>query len=213
MRRIAFALLGLLLCFTTHAAIAPGDMPSDALRSTQKGQLVTVSSLHGKVVVISFWATWCGYCMKEMPVLINLQALARRRHLPLQVVSIDDKESRNTFVSASRVLRPKLPNLLITWDRDGDMGKPYGVKGIPVMVMLHRDGSVAHVHIGYGENMPDTLVAEINDLLDNPATPTPAVAANRSRWTNEPRSRFTQTTHKSILPLRRPTGSLRVLTA
>lgn len=178
MRRLAVALLALTLSFASHAAIAPGDTPPDALGTTQRGDVVTISSLHGKVVVISFWATWCGYCMKEMPVLANLQALATKRHLPLQVVSIDYQESRRTFVKASRALRPKLPDLLITWDRDGDIGKPYGVKGIPVMVMLHRDGSVAHVHIGYGEDMLDTLVEEINDLLNEPAKGSPSVAAN-----------------------------------
>ena len=178
MRRLAFALLGLVLCFATHATIAPGDTPPDALGTAPKGDVVTLSSLHGKVVVISFWATWCGYCRKEMPVLANLQALATQRKLPLQVVSIDYQESRQTFVRASRAIRRKLPSLLITWDRDGDIGKPYGVKGIPVMVMLHRDGTVAHVHIGYGEDMLDTLVAEINGLLNEPAASTPAVAAN-----------------------------------
>lgn len=181
MRRIAYALLGLLLCFTTHAAIAPGDMPPDALGTTRDGQVVTVSSLHGKVVVISFWATWCGYCMKELPVLANLQNWATKRHLPLQVVSIDYKEDLSTFVRASRALRPRLPNLLITWDRHGDMGKPYGVKGIPVMVMLHRDGSVAHIHIGYGEDMLEQLVAEINGLLNEQSSSPPSVAANSSR--------------------------------
>ena len=178
MRRIASALLGFLLSFTTHAAVALGDMPPDALGTTQAGQVVTVSSLRGNVVVVSFWATWCGYCMKELPVLANLQAVATQRHLPLQVVSIDYQESRQTFVRASRALRIKLPNLLLTWDRDGSMGKPYGVKGIPVMVMLHRDGSVAHVHTGYGEDMLDTLVAEINALLNEPATSTPTIAVN-----------------------------------
>lgn len=178
MRRISFALLGFLLCFASHAAIAPGDVPPDALGTTQKGQVVTVSSLRGKVVVISFWATWCGYCMKEMPVLANLQALATKRQLPLQVVSIDYKEDRQTFVRASRALRSRLPDLLITWDRDGEMGKPYGVKGIPVMVMLHRDGTVAHVHVGYGEDMLDSLVTEINNLLDEPENVAPSVAAN-----------------------------------
>ena len=45
-------------------------------------------------------------------------------------------------------------------------GKPYGSdKGIPVMVMPRRDGTVAHVHVGYGEDMLDTLVGEINELL------------------------------------------------
>jgi thiol-disulfide isomerase/thioredoxin len=179
MRRIGVALLGLLLCFAAQAGMKPGDTPPDALGTTQAGQAVSVSSLHGKVVVISFWATWCGYCMKEMPVLANLQQLATERGLPLQVVSIDSEEPRDVFVRSSRTLRRSLPGLLITWDRDGALGKPYGAdKGIPVMVMLHRDGSVAHVHVGYGEDMLDSLVAEINALLGEPPPAPAAVAAN-----------------------------------
>jgi thiol-disulfide isomerase/thioredoxin len=179
MRRIGMALLGLMLCVAANAEVRPGDTPPDALGTTQAGQAVSVSSLHGKVVVLSFWATWCGYCMKEMPVLANLQSLATERGLPLQVVSINSRESRETFVRSSRALRRSLPGLLITWDRDGALGKPYGAdEGIPVMVMLHRDGTVAHVHVGYGEDMLDSLVAEINALLGEPAPASAAVAAN-----------------------------------
>ena len=177
MRRIAAVLLGLMFCLAAHAHVQPGDTPPDALGTTQDGQEVTVSSLHGKVVVISFWATWCGYCMKEMPVLANLQALATQRGLPLQVVTVNDREDRRIFVNTVRALRPRLPGLLMTWDRDGTLGKPYGTdKSIPVMVMLHRDGRVAQVHVGYGEDMLDSLVAEINALLVEPA-PVVAVAA------------------------------------
>ncbi|MES2311235.1 MAG: TlpA disulfide reductase family protein [Pseudomonadota bacterium] len=176
MRRIGVVLLGLMLCFSARAEIQPGETPPDALGTTQHGEVVSVSSLHGKVVVISFWATWCGYCMKEMPVLANLQSLATERNLPLQVVSINSRESRDVFVRSSRALRKSLPGLLITWDSDAAIGKPYGAdKAIPVMVMLHRDGTVAHVHVGYGEDMLDSLVAEINALLAEPAS-SPAVA-------------------------------------
>lgn len=178
MRRIGIALLGLMLCFTARAEMKPGETPPDTLGTTQRGDAVTVSSLHGKVVVISFWATWCGYCMKEMPVLANLQTLATERGLPLQVVAINHREDRDTFVRTSRALRRNLPGLLITWDGDGAIGKPYGVTGIPVMVMLHRDGTVAHVHVGYGEDMLDSLVAEINALLSEPSAASAAVAAN-----------------------------------
>jgi thiol-disulfide isomerase/thioredoxin len=137
---------------------------------------VTISSLHGKVVVISFWATWCGYCMEEMPVLAKMQALATQRGLPLQVVAVNHLENRDTFVRTSRVLHKSLPELLVTWDRNGVIGKPYGVSGIPVMVMLHRDGTVAHVHVGYGPDMLDTLVREINALLLEKPAETAAVA-------------------------------------
>lgn len=172
MRRIMFALFAMLLCFAAQAEIKPGDVPPDALGKTRDGQAITVSSLHGKAVVISFWATWCGYCMKEMPVLVNLQTVATQRKLALQVVSVDSEEERAVFVRAARALQPQLPGLLLTWDGDGKIGEPYGANhSIPVMVMLHRDGTVAHVHVGYGEDMLDTLVAEINALLAEPAPP------------------------------------------
>jgi thiol-disulfide isomerase/thioredoxin len=165
----------LLLAFAARAQVEPGAVPPDALGSTRGGQPVSLSALHGRVVVISFWATWCGYCMKEMPVLAGLQNAATERGLPLQVVSVDYREDRQTFVHSARALGKRLPSLLVTWDRTGAIGKPYGAnKGIPVMVMLHRDGTVAHVHVGYDEDMLDTLVAEINSLLTEPA---PAVGA------------------------------------
>lgn len=175
MRRLGTALLGLMFCLAAHAGVQPGDVPPDALGTTQDGKTVSVSSLHGKVVVVSFWATWCGYCMKELPVLAGLQTLATERGLPQQVVTINHEEDRQTYVRTVRALRPRLPGLLMTWDRDGSLGKPYGTdKGIPVMVMLHRDGTVAHVHVGYGEDMLDSLLTEINALL---AEPVPAAVA------------------------------------
>ncbi len=177
MRRIAIALCGLLIACCAQAQVRPGDIPPDALGSTLDGQDVSLSSLNGKVVVVSFWASWCGYCMKELPVLANLQATAAARGLQLQVVAVDYREDRGIFERYARPLQARLPSLMISWDRDGSVGEQFGAdNGIPVMVMLHRNGSVAHVHAGYGENMLNTLVAEINDLLREPVPP--GVAAN-----------------------------------
>ena len=111
--------------------------------------------------------------------LAGLQSLATQRHLPLQVVSVDYRESHDTFRRSAQLLNKRLPNLLIRWDRRGTIGAPYGTAGgIPVMVMLHRDGTVANIHIGYGEDMLDSLIAEINGLLKEPAPATRALAAH-----------------------------------
>lgn len=169
LRKIALALLGLMLCCAANAAIKPGDIPPQALGSNSRGDAVSLPALRGKVVVLSFWATWCGYCMKEIPVLATLQNVADGKHLPLQVVLINDQEDHDVFRHTSQVLHRQAPSVLATWDRHGEIGKPYGTaEGIPVMVMLRRDGTVAHIHAGYGEDMLDTLLAEINALLREP---------------------------------------------
>ena len=177
MRRLGAALFTLFLGFSAHAQLRAGSTAPDDLGRTMNGTQIKASSLHGKVVVISFWATWCGYCMKELPILANLQKVATKRHLDLQVVSVDYKEDRRTYTHAARVLQKQLPNLLVTWDQHGDIGRPYGANhGIPVMVMLHRDGTIAQVHVGYAASMLPSLVGEINALLAEPVSPSAAVA-------------------------------------
>jgi thiol-disulfide isomerase/thioredoxin len=170
MRRIVFAGMIAAICLSANAQIRPGAVPPDALGKAPNGEVVSLAAMRDKVVVISFWATWCSYCMKELPVLAGLQKLATDRHLPLQVVSIDHKEDRSVYMRTVRALRPRLPGLLMSWDRDGSIGKPFGTnKGIPVMVMLHRDGTVADIHVGYSEDALDGLIAEINTLMAEPS--------------------------------------------
>jgi thiol-disulfide isomerase/thioredoxin len=173
----------LITCFLLMGAAAmpkplpPGTLSPDDLGKTLDGQAIHASALRGRVVVISFWATWCEYCMQELPILGGLQATATERHLPLQVVEINFKEDHRTFSRATHLLMPKLPGLLLTWDRDGRLAKAFGVGDVlPAMVLLHRDGTIADIEIGYDKSALDPLVAEINKLVNEPAPP-PAVAA------------------------------------
>lgn len=170
MRRIAvlcvFLLTSLLACAGAHATLQPGDTPPDTLGMTRDGTKLTLSSLRGKVVVASFWATWCSYCMKELPTLASIQQLAAQRHLPLQIVAVNDKESRQTFVQTTRNMHHLVPSLLMSWDRDGSVGKPYGSNDlIPVMVLFRPDGTIAQLHTGYDEKDLQGILAEINALV------------------------------------------------
>lgn len=172
MRKILVLLCGLLVSTSLLARTAPGGLPPDSLGQTVDDRAITASSLRGNVVVIGFWATWCTYCMQEMPTLAGLQTLATERRLPLQVVYVNSKEDRRVFVRASHILKRRMPELLITWDQHGNIGKPYGAdKKIPVMVLLHRDGSIADIRVGYDAKELDELIAEINTLMAEPAPP------------------------------------------
>ena len=168
-----------LLCGDLCAKSLPiGSVPPDDLGKTLSGQAVHASALRGQVVVISFWATWCKYCMREMPILGGLQAVARKRNLPLQVVEINYEEDHRTFVRASHLLMPKLPGLLLTWDRTGTINRAFGFHGsLPTMIMLNRDGRIADEYVGYDKSELDSIVAEINKLLNEPA-PSPLTATH-----------------------------------
>ena len=173
MRKALLFLCAMLVCGHAWAkALPPGSIPPDDLGRTPSGEEVRASALHGKVVVISFWATWCGYCMKEMPVLAGLQATANERGYPLQVVEINYEEDHRVFLRAAHLLMSKLPGLIMTWDRTGALNKSFGLSGsLPTMILLHRDGTVASVHVGYDEDMLTPLAAEITTLMNEPAPP------------------------------------------
>lgn len=179
MRKIFVLVLGALICCSAAAAVNPGDMAPDDLGNTLAGQAIHTSALRGKVVVISFWATWCGYCLKELPTLAGLQSATNQRGLPMQVVAVDYEEPRDVFRRTAKLLQPHLPGLLLTWDRNGAIRKPFATgDGIPVMVLLHRDGSVAQVRVGYDERDLDAIVSQINALLNEPMTaPAGAISA------------------------------------
>jgi thiol-disulfide isomerase/thioredoxin len=183
MRKL-FLLPGLLLLCGVAVAkpLAPGTKSPDYLGETLAGQKVQVSALRGKVVVVSFWATWCKYCMEELPVLGNLQRVATQRHLPLQVVEVNFEQSHRVFVKATQLLHAKLPGLLITWDRYGALSDSFGLHdaGLPEMILLHRDGTIAHIEVGYDKSALDPLVARINQLMNEPAPPAAAGAPQSS---------------------------------
>lgn len=141
-----------------------GDMVPEALGVDRHGNKISAPDHIGKIVVISFWATWCPPCRKELPIIDNLQRLAGKDNL--SVIAVNFGEKRRTF--RKFIKAAKLKNLTFTHDSKGRIGKKsYGVTAIPHMVIVDHTGKIAHIHIGYGEGSIDSLVTEINALLRN----------------------------------------------
>ena len=146
-----------------------GDAAPDSLGTDRDGKQVRIADYHGKVVVLTFWATWCGYCLKELPILENLQRrLGKAR---IEVVAINTDKNRVDYIKMRRRLKDF--QLTMTADEGRGAGARYGVSGLPHLVMVDKAGRVAHVHIGYAEKSLPGFVDEINALMDEPQ-PTPA---------------------------------------
>jgi len=170
---IATLLLGCLVLASSVAAKEPlkvGDLPPDSLGRTISGERVKLGDYRGKVVIVTFWATWCSPCRKELPILAGIQKQVTRDQLV--VFAVNWKENRDQFREIVRRLKDVGLNLVS--DSDGYFGGQFGVKGIPHLVIVGRDGRIAAIHVGYGESEIPVLVEEINKLLAAHAEPAAA---------------------------------------
>ena len=120
---------------------------------------VDLASFKGKIVLINFWATWCGPCRAEIPSLVELQE-KYKDHLTILGVSIDDKADK---------LRPyaaefKMNYPVLVGDGHQDMQDAFGpLYGIPVSVLVGRDGRIALKHSGIATK--EQFEREIKALL------------------------------------------------
>jgi thiol-disulfide isomerase/thioredoxin len=173
LRLLAFSLFGYtVLAFPVYAnqPLQMGDVPPDNLGWASTGGKVKLSEYRGKIVIISFWASWCAPCRKELPVLAAIQKNATRDKIV--VFAVNWKESGDRYRAIIRTFKDV--DLALVSDEYGHFGVEYGVKAIPHMIIIGRDGRIAAVHVGYGESEIPTLVKEINELWTQPSAPTAA---------------------------------------
>jgi thiol-disulfide isomerase/thioredoxin len=138
-----------------------GDFPPPKL-----GWRVKLSDYRGKVVVLSFWASWCPPCRKEIGALAALEKEATRSKVVVFVV--DWREDQATYWRVEHILHGHGADLTLISDADDYIGKQYGIEAIPHMFVIGRDGRIAAIHVGYQASELPTIVQEINALWDTP---------------------------------------------
>jgi len=164
-------LLGILFCTCAFGATevpsgpAVGTIAPDfKVRNLVTGEDVTLSSQHGKVVILTFWASWCGPCKRELPILENAQRAVGKDKLVVFAVSHRDKPE------ALAAIKKPASNwqINVMTDRNDHVANLYSVSSIPHLFMIGRDGKVVANHLGYGDRTIDELVADINSALAAP---------------------------------------------
>lgn len=174
MVRMICTLLLMLVCSGAASAgdLNKGDVAPPLLGKDRHGDVVDLAKLRGKVVVVTFWASWCTYCLKELPVLDVLQKHAGDKLL--QVVAVNVKDSTQDY----RLMMRQMGDYTIrmTRDRDGRIADGYGVNAYPNLWIIDPDGKVAAHHRGYTEDALDRIIDDINRVLREQAA-RPAAAA------------------------------------
>jgi thiol-disulfide isomerase/thioredoxin len=102
---------------------------------TADGRQITLASLHGNVVLLDFWGTWCPPCVKAVPSLRQLQkAHANEAFVMLGISSDKDGKTWSAFTAKNGMVWPQY------WDEDQKMQRAFGVRAFPTYVLLDRDG-------------------------------------------------------------------------
>ena len=149
-----------LLCGWASGAQSPLEhKPApDFTRTDFDGRRMTLNSLRGKVVLLNFWATWCGPCQAELPRFAEWQRRYAAQGLEVVAVSMDDGPA------APRALVRKLKPGFAVLLGDDKLGELYGgILGLPVSFLIARDGTV--VSRIEGEADLHALEVRIRELL------------------------------------------------
>ncbi len=158
----ASALFGALATGSPRArAAVTASMPAPdfTLKSAEGGNL-RLAEQRGQVVLVNFWATWCGPCKIEMPHLNRLFEKYKSAGFVLLGINIDE-DPRQAVALATR-LGLKFPVLL---DTDKAVSRRYALDSMPGTVLIDRDGKVRHVHRGYREGVEATYEAQVRALV------------------------------------------------
>ena len=141
----------------TPAANAPA--PDFTLRGAD-GRNVRLDELRGQVVLVNFWATWCGPCREEMPRLDTLYQKYRKSGFVLLGVNIDDDP--HAALATAAKLGVSFPVLL---DTDKKVSKLYDLNTMPSTIVIDRDGKVRYLHRGYRAGTEGDYEQQIRSLL------------------------------------------------
>ena len=140
-----------------------GNEAPDFTLEDLAGNKVTLSQAvkNNKVIVLDFWATWCGPCVRAMPTIHKVTSEHADKGVQLYAVNLREGADKiNQFLN-----KQDLKGLPVLRDADGGVANQYGVEAIPTTVIIGPDGSVQAVHVGAAGDLEKKLTQEIQTLL------------------------------------------------
>lgn len=155
-------LLATLMLFGSTSAPVAADpaAPALSLPGRANGSTVSLERLRGQVVMLNFWASWCGPCREEFPLLDQMYKRYRSAGVTIVGVNVEpDSSDAEGFLAHTPVSFP------IAFDRDNSASRLFHVDGMPSTVLLDRKGVVRWTHRGYKPGDENEYLDQIRALL------------------------------------------------
>jgi peroxiredoxin len=159
-RRRLLALAALAAAGIAQASVAPRAPAPDFTLRQIDGPNLRLGEQRGRVVMVNFWATWCGPCRVELPQLARLHEKYAAAGFLMLGVNIDDDPAQARSLAARLGL--KFPVLL---DTDKKVVGAYDLNAMPASVLIDRDGRVRQLYRGYREGAEVQYEQQLRELL------------------------------------------------
>lgn len=147
--------------FSAGAPVEGKPVPTFSMKTTA-GKTVSNSSLKGKVVLLDFWATWCGPCKAASPLVQKLHSTFGKKGFV--AIGANTFEQDNPAGAAKKYAAEHSYTYLFTVQND-KLAESWGVTGIPYFVLIDKKGVVNKVYRGYGPEMDKDLNARVAKLV------------------------------------------------
>lgn len=145
---------------------APGPKTGESMKpfvlDTLKDQEKIDSSVFkGKVVMIDFWATWCGPCRMELPILEKVYQKYKDKNFIFVAVNVGENKAKvQDFLTKQKL------NVPVALDPDNKVAMSYQISGFPSLLLIDTKGVIQNVHVGLEPGLENKLIQEIDKLLD-----------------------------------------------
>ncbi|HEU4487382.1 MAG TPA: TlpA disulfide reductase family protein [Povalibacter sp.] len=156
---IRAGMLAATLAVSSMVGASSALAPSFSLPS-RSGDMVSLDKLRGKVVMLNFWASWCGPCRQEMPLLDQMH----KRYSSLGFTMIGVNVEANT-ADAEKWLQQTPVSFPVLFDKENKVSKLYDVNAMPSTVFIDRKGNVRALHRGYKPGDESEYLNQIRALL------------------------------------------------
>ena len=159
MKSVLAAAAALLLAGGVTAGVVEGPAPDFTLKS-DSGKNLKLSEHRGEVVLINFWASWCGPCRQEMPLLSELHDKYKSLGFTVLGVNVEQDSS-----DAKKLLKDMPGSVPVLFDNNSTVSKQYDVVAMPSTVLVDRNGKMRYLHKGYKPGEEDIYLEMVRSLI------------------------------------------------
>ena len=152
-------LAGMVLISSGSFAASNAPAPDFTLKSST-GENLRLSELKGQVVMINFWASWCGPCRQEMPELNEIQAKYEDLGFTILGVNVEENSSK-----ANEMLAENPVNFPVLYDTENRVTELFKVDAMPSTILVDRDGNMRYLHKGYKPGYEDLYAQQVKTLI------------------------------------------------